>query len=99
METSAAVLARVLAGAGLARELPGWRAVHEWAAIVGPRVARRTRAVAFREGTLIVEVDGSPWMHHMRFMEHDVLRNIDTAIGAGHVRALRFVVPRGGNRP
>jgi len=96
MESSAAVLARVLASAGIDRELPGWRAVEAWDAIVGPRVARRTKAVAFRDGTLIVEVDGSSWMHHMQFMERDVLRNIDTAIGAGHVRALRCVVPRGG---
>ncbi|HET7226668.1 MAG TPA: DUF721 domain-containing protein [Candidatus Eisenbacteria bacterium] len=98
MERAPAVLARVLGRYGLDRELPGWQAVERWAEVVGPRVARRTRAVAFRDGTLVVEVDGSSWMHHMRFMERDVLRNLEAVIGAGHVRALRFVVPRGGSR-
>ena len=58
MEPLAGVLPRVLRQLGLEEGLLGWRAVHEWERAVGPRVARHTRAVAFREGVLQIEVEG-----------------------------------------
>ena len=96
MEAVASVLTRVLRKLGLEGELHGWRAVEEWPRLVGPRVARRTRAVSFREGTLIVEVEGSAWMHELGFLKRDLLREIHRGLGSECVRDVRFVIPRGG---
>jgi predicted nucleic acid-binding Zn ribbon protein len=92
----AGVLPRVLKQLGLEEGLLGWRAVHEWERVVGPRVARHTRAVAFRDGVLQIEVEGSAWMHELGFLKTDLMRKVNRHLGRRLVRNLRFVVPRGG---
>ena len=96
MEAVSSVLARVLRKFDLEGELHGWRAVEEWPQLVGPRLARHTRAVSFREGTLIVEVEGSAWMHELSFLKRDVIREINHRLGSERIRDVRFVMPRGG---
>ena len=94
----ARVLARVLRQTGLEAELKGWEAVREWDDVVGPRLARHTKALAFRDGTLSVEVEGSAWMHEMGFLRRDLIRRLNERLGDALVRDLRFVVARGGIR-
>ena len=96
MESLAGVLPRVLKQLGLEEGLLGWRAVHEWEQVVGPRIACHTRAVAFRENVLQIEVDGSAWMHELGFLKADLMRKVNRHLGSRLVRNIRFVVPRGG---
>ena len=88
-------LAETLRRLGLARGIAGWRAVEEWPSVVGPRIARHACAVEFRDGTLVVEVQGSAWMHELRFLERELLARLASHLGSGEVRNLRFVMPRG----
>jgi predicted nucleic acid-binding Zn ribbon protein len=96
VESIGGLLPRVLRQLGLAESVAGWRAVQEWADVVGDRVARRTRAVGFRDGTLHVEVEGSAWMHELMFLKRDLVAKINRHLGSDHVRDVRFVVARGG---
>jgi predicted nucleic acid-binding Zn ribbon protein len=96
MEALSGALSRLLRELGLERQLQGWRAVEEWPHWVGPRVARHTRAVAFRDGTLVVEVEGSAWMQELGFLKREILRTLNERLGADLVRDIRFTVPRGG---
>jgi predicted nucleic acid-binding Zn ribbon protein len=98
MEPMARVLDRVLRQTGLETELKGWQAVHDWDDIVGPRLARHTKAVGFRDGTLRIEVEGSAWMHEMGFLRRDLIRSLNERLGDALVRDLRFQVARGGIR-
>ena len=74
----------------------GWRAVQEWPDAVGPALARRTRAVSFQEGTLLVEVEGSAWMHELGYLKQELIRMVNRELGSDRVREVRFVVPRKG---
>ena len=96
VEAVGGVLGRVLHKLGLSREMSGWRAVEAWPELVGPRVARHARAVAFREGTLQVEVEGSAWMQELGYLKRDLVRRINQQLGCEEVRDLRFTLPRGG---
>lgn len=96
MEALSSVLPRALKRLGLDEGLLGWRAVHEWERVVGPRVARHTRATGFHEGVLQVEVEGSAWMHELGFLKPALVRRINRHLGRPLVRNVRFVVPRGG---
>ena len=96
MEPLGGVLPRVLRQLGLEEGLLGWRAVHEWEQAVGSRVARHARAVAFHDGVLQVEVEGSAWMQELGFLKADLMRKINRHVGGRLVRNIRFVVPRGG---
>ncbi|OGF14464.1 MAG: hypothetical protein A2W00_00045 [Candidatus Eisenbacteria bacterium RBG_16_71_46] len=96
MEPAGGVLARVLRDLGLERDVLGWKAVQEWPRLVGARVARHARAVAYREGTLHVEVEGSAWMHELGFLKRELIRKINQQLDSGVVRDVRFVLPHGG---
>ena len=74
----------------------GWRAVREWPDAVGPGLARRTRAVSFQEGTLLVEVEGSAWLHELNILKRDLVRQLNRHLGSQPVRDLRFINARGG---
>ena len=65
MEPVSTVVTRLVGELGLAERVQGWRAVDEWPALVGARIAQHTRAISFRDGTLYVEVEGSAWMQEL----------------------------------
>lgn len=96
MEGIGGVLSRVVRDLGLERELEGWKAAEEWPRIVGARIARHTRCLGFREGTLRVEAESSAWMHELGYLERDLVRRINRHLGAERVREVKFIVPRGG---
>jgi predicted nucleic acid-binding Zn ribbon protein len=93
----AAILPAVLQQLGLARTAEGWRAVSEWPAVAGARIARHTRALSFRDGTLAVEVEGSAWMHELGFLKRDLVRNLNRHLGADVVSDVRLVAARKGS--
>ena len=84
------MLPELLQELGLAQAAEGWRAVADWPAVAGARIAGRTRAVSFREGALTVEVEGSAWMHELGFLKPELVRNLNRHLGASVVRDVRF---------
>ena len=96
MEALSLVLARLLKRLGLDEELQGWRAVDDWARIVGPGVARYTRAVSFEHGVLRVEVEGSAWMHELGYLKRELIKTLNRELGDSRVRDVRFVIPSKG---
>ena len=97
MESLQSALQRALAGRGLEGELKGWDAVKRWPELVGSRIAGHSQAVSYRQGTLIVEVDGSAWMHELGVLKRQLMRTLNRELGPNTVRELRLDVPRGGN--
>ena len=91
----AAILPALFEQLGLAKAAEGWRAVSDWPAVAGPRLARHTRAVSFRDGTLAVEVEGSAWMHELGFLKRELVRNLNRHLGAEIVQDVRLVPTRG----
>jgi predicted nucleic acid-binding Zn ribbon protein len=93
----AAILPALFEQLGIARTAEGWRAVSDWPAVAGARLARHTRAVSFRDGTLAVEVEGSAWMHELGFLKRELVRNLNRHLGADVVCDVRFVPARKGS--
>lgn len=98
MQSFASILPGLLQSLGLADRAMGWRAVSEWPAFAGERIARRARATGFREGVLMVEVEGSAWMHELGFLKAELVRRANVHLGSQVVREVRFVLARGGNQ-
>jgi predicted nucleic acid-binding Zn ribbon protein len=96
MKSIAAILPEVLRGLRLEDAAAGWRAVAEWPSLAGERIAKRTRAVAFRDGVMTIEVEGSAWMHELGFLKRELVRRANQRVGANVVREVRFVSARGG---
>jgi predicted nucleic acid-binding Zn ribbon protein len=98
MQSIRALLPRVLRDLGLEHGVAGWRAVEEWSEAAGDRIASRTRALSFHEGTLHVEVEGSAWLHELGYLKRELLRQVNRRLGSAQVRELRFTIARGGIR-
>jgi predicted nucleic acid-binding Zn ribbon protein len=96
MEPVSGALSRLFGRLGIERGLLGWQAVEKWPGLVGPRIARHTHAVAFRDGVLQVEVEGSAWMHELTILRRDLVRAINRSLGSECVKDVRFLVSRGG---
>jgi predicted nucleic acid-binding Zn ribbon protein len=96
VQSIAGVLPQVLRDLGLEGGLMGWRAVTEWPDAVGPRIARRARAVRCEEGTLLVEVEGSAWLQELSMLKRDLARRINERLGQPHVRDIHLITARGG---
>ena len=96
MQPASSIVPRLLRDLGLEQGLLGFRAVNEWPEVVGPRIARRTRAIDFENGVLRIEVEGSAWRFELGFLERRLLQELERRLGARAVRKLHFVQPRGG---
>lgn len=95
MERVSGVLSRLMSHLGLEQGLLGWRAVSEWPQVVGPQLSRHARAVGFRDGALLVEVEGSAWMHELGFLKRDLVHRINAHLGSECVKDVRLSIPRG----
>jgi predicted nucleic acid-binding Zn ribbon protein len=96
VQPASSIVPRLLRDLGLEQGLLGHRAVAEWAEVVGPRIARRTRAIGFENGVLRVQVEGSAWRYELGFLERRLLQELERRLGTRAVRKLLFVQPRGG---
>lgn len=63
-----------------------------WEKAVGSAIAGCARPAAFRDCTLLVHVSNSTWLHHMRFLEKEMLANINGALGGAYVKILKFKI-------
>jgi predicted nucleic acid-binding Zn ribbon protein len=61
-----------------------------WPQAVGKRIAAHARAVEWFEGCLVVEVEDSVWLQHLRSMTGHILSRVQQITGREAVRQLEF---------
>jgi predicted nucleic acid-binding Zn ribbon protein len=70
-----------LAHHGIADEVRGERVVTEWAELVGPRIAHRTRPDRIVDRVLWVEVATSEWLRELTLLKSQLLRGLLERLG------------------
>ena len=63
-----------------------------WRALVGQEIARRAQPITLTDGILQIAVDNSPWLQELSLREAELLHRIESAVGPGIIRGLRFVL-------
>lgn len=90
-EPLADIVARLLAGRGLAAEQMRLTLEAAWQDAVGEERSRRTRLGALRRGVLEILVRDAVLMHHLAgFERRKLLERLQTRLGAERIRDLRF---------
>jgi predicted nucleic acid-binding Zn ribbon protein len=74
----------------LEEPMQGWKAVELWAEVVGRHAAGHARAIAMREGTLIVEVDSAAWMNELGYQKRRAIRELNERMDGNYVKDIRF---------
>lgn len=63
-----------------------------WEEAVGAGVAENARPAAFKTDELLVHVSNSTWLHHLRFLENDLMDKLNIALGRNQIRTIRFKI-------
>ncbi len=82
------VLKRVLKRRGLHKQMEYQKVIDDWPRLVGPGVARVTRARSVANGVLIVEVASSAWAMELNMRKRQIMARLN----AGRPIRLRRVV-------
>jgi predicted nucleic acid-binding Zn ribbon protein len=71
----------------------------QWPALVGDRIAANAEPVAIQRGTLTVRVSDAAWGNQLRWLERDLVAQLERSLGPDVVRAIEVRVgPPGGGR-
>lgn len=68
----------------------GELALAAWPAVIGKRLAARTRAVEWRAGLLVVEVEDALWQRNLHGLRGQILENFTKTLGSAAPRELEF---------
>jgi predicted nucleic acid-binding Zn ribbon protein len=63
-----------------------------WEDAVGSAMAANARPAAFKGSILLVHVSNSSWLHHLRFMEKELIAKINQALGTENVNTIRLKI-------
>jgi len=74
-------IAKALAFHGISDEVRAERLVTEWAELVGPKIAQRTRPDRVDQRILWVEVASSAWLHELNLLRLQLLEGLITRLG------------------
>ncbi len=84
------LLPSVLRDLGLQKRFSERRVVEQWSTVVGPALAKRTRALRCESGVLTVHVDHGAWMQELLFIEKKLLAKMQTACPDVALKQIRF---------
>ena len=63
-----------------------------WSTAVGPEIAAHARPAAIKGRRLLVHVSNSSWLHHLRYMEKELIEKINGALGAERIETIQLKI-------
>ncbi|MGD9366344.1 MAG: DUF721 domain-containing protein [Desulfobacteraceae bacterium] len=63
-----------------------------WEETVGANIAANASPAAFKGDILLVYVSNSTWLHHLRFLESDLIEKLNGALGAERVGKINLKI-------
>lgn len=88
------VIEAVVGSLGQGKNYHGWRMVAKWPEIVGPQLARCSKAVRYADGLLYVVVTGDAWRQELEMHLEHIISAIHALRGG---KAVERIVLRGGS--
>jgi len=84
------VLQSVLRRAGIEEGFRRHSALLHWDDVVGRKIALRARPRELEGKTLLVDVDGSAWIHELSYLKDDILRELNHRVGGNAIDRIVF---------
>ena len=63
-----------------------------WDMAVGAPIAMNAKPHSFNNGTLVVNVSSSAWIHQLKFLEKEIVNNLNKHLDAPMVQQIRFKI-------
>ena len=87
-----AVVDRLLLEGVFARGMPIAKLAASWPQLVGERLAKETAPISLERGVLTVGATNGPWGAQARFLNEEICRRANQALGGDAVASVRVVV-------
>ena len=84
------ILQSVLRRAGIEEGFRRQSALLHWDEVVGRKIALRARPRELEGKTLVVDVDGSAWIHELSYLKDDILRELNRRVGGNAIDRIVF---------
>jgi len=81
LQHAASAIATALKIHGLSDEIRANRLLTEWAELVGPKIAQRTRPEGITDRVLWIEVATSAWLHELNLLRPQLVNGLLTRLG------------------
>jgi hypothetical protein len=78
MRRTSEILNTISPNIGLRRPGPLAKIQNDWVQLVGQVVAKHTFAFFLRDHVLYLKVDTPQWLHHLSYIKHDILSQLET---------------------
>ncbi|HNU70924.1 MAG TPA: DUF721 domain-containing protein, partial [Thermodesulfobacteriota bacterium] len=92
MDSIKMILQGILRQQNLDSKVHLYHSLEGWETMVGSRIARHCQPKNFREGILSVVVDSPAWMQQLRYLEEDIRKKVNEAIGSATVTKIHFQI-------
>ena len=66
------------------------QALEAWPDVVGPEIARHTRAVSIHDGILRIHVESSVWAQELVLLRPQIVQGFADRLGPDEIREIRF---------
>ena len=63
-----------------------------WEKAVGAPIAANAKPSSFKDGMLVVNVSSSAWIHQLKFLEKDMVANLNKQLDAPLIKQIRFKI-------
>ncbi len=63
-----------------------------WDSAVGHAIAMNAKPDAFKDGHLTVNVSSSAWIHQLKFLEKEIISNINKQMDKNLIKQIRFKI-------
>jgi predicted nucleic acid-binding Zn ribbon protein len=84
------ILTKLLDESHWGRHIKALKTLSRWREIVGPRIAKHAQPESFKDGILVIAVQNSIWLSHLRFLTVELQEKLNREIPSSPIREIHF---------
>ena len=84
------ILAKLFDDSHWGRHIKELGTLSRWREIVGPRIAKQAQPESFKDGVLVVAVQNSVWLSHLRFLTAELQEKLNREIPSSPIKEIHF---------
>lgn len=89
-ESIGSILETIAGRMGIKKQIKKANVLNDWAEIVGPKIAKETRAEHVRGAILFVNCSGPVWAQQLELLKPEIMKKVRAAVGPGIIMDIRF---------
>ena len=89
-EPLGSILAKLFAESHWGEQFHELQALARWREIVGPQIAKQAQPESFKDGILVVRVENSVWLSHLRFLTAELQEKLNREMASPAIKEIRF---------